>query len=377
MRGRGSLTLLTGVPCTLIAAFAFVRPALAHQVHDPAAQAEALFRAGKEQLAQHQYARACPLLEESYELDPGTGALLALAICLEGQGKLASAAATYEKVAMRAAEEQRTDRVQVARQRGTALQHQISTITIEPPVEASLPGGFSIRRDGVPVDAAQFGAPLPCDGGVHIVEITASGKKPWRTRLWLAPAGDRRTVNIPALEDASGEAPAVAAAPPLQPARPAMLISTTSSSAPVGARERNVQPLTQVSASAERTEPPGGRPRLRLTGIALTAAGAATLGVGTFYGIRAMLKQESSQQGCTGNVCSPPGKADRLAALSAGDRATIAFIAGGALAAAGGALMIIAHHRPAVRLGNQALLRGGFTLSPAGAGLVLEARSLR
>jgi hypothetical protein len=336
-------------------------------------RAEALFVAGKALLEQHEYARACPLLRDSFDLDPATGALLALAICFEGQGKLASAAAAYEKVAARAAEEQRTDRVRVARDRGAALQEQASTIAIVPPAEPSLPGGFSIRRDGVPVDAAQFALPLPCDGGEHVIEISASGKKPWRTRIWVAPAGDRQTVNIPALEDASIEGSATA--PTLQPAAPTML--ATSLNKPAGARPDSAQPLAQISTTAARSEPSRASARLRLSSFALVTASAATLGVGTFYGIRAMQKQKDSQTGCTGNACNPQGKADRLAALSAGNKATIAFIAGGALAATGGALLILGHHLPAVRLGNQATLRGGLAFSPTGAGLVLEGAILR
>jgi len=337
-------------------------------------RAEALFVAGKALLEQHEYARACPLLRDSFDLEPGTGALLALAICLEGQGKLASAAATYEKVALRAAEEQRTDRVRVARDRGAALQQQASTIAIVPPVEPLLSEGFSILRDGVPVGEAQFGVQLPCDGGEHVIEISASGKKPWRTRIWLAPAGDRRTVSIPALDDTSGET--TAAAPTLHAAALTMSAST-SLTAPSRRMAENAQPRTQISTAAERSEPPRPGARLRLSSIALLTVGAATLGVGTFYGIRAMVKQEGSQSGCTGNMCGAQGKADRLAALSAGNKATIAFVAGGALAAAGGALLVLSRHVPEMRIGNQATLHGGVALSPAGAGLVLEGAFLR
>src|SRR6185312_7978700 len=71
--------------------------------------AEALFRNGKELRAKQDYAHACPKLEESFRLDPATGTLLALAICHERQGRIASAWGEYVDVASRSKLEQRPD----------------------------------------------------------------------------------------------------------------------------------------------------------------------------------------------------------------------------------------------------------------------------
>jgi hypothetical protein len=66
------------------------------------AQAEALFRRGKESLAAGDHTRACSLLAESYRLDAATGTLLALALCHERQGKLVAAIDEYKDVVVRA-----------------------------------------------------------------------------------------------------------------------------------------------------------------------------------------------------------------------------------------------------------------------------------
>lgn len=371
MRHRRHPAISSVVASALLVSVAFIRPALAESPA-PVGRAEALFVAGKALLERHEYVRACPLLKDSFDLDPGTGALLALAICFEGQGKLASAAAAYQTVAARAAEEQRADRVEVARNRGDALKEQLSTITIVPPVDGSLPAGFSIRRDGAPVEAAQLAVPLPFDGGEHVIDASATGKKAWSARVWLATAGDRRIVTVPTLEDAVAEAPGQEMASSVHAAPPMLAPTMKSPSTPATAATENPQSLVHVSTADRTTERQPVRARLRLAGIGLMGAGAVALGVGAFYGIRAMNQQEASQRGCTGNVCGPQGKADRLAALSAGNSATAAFVAGGVLAAAGGVLYFVGRHQPSVQLGNLAVLRGALALNPGGAGLILE-----
>src|SRR5690348_1322873 len=65
-------------------------------------RAEQLFRSGKAQMLNGEFAKACPQLAESYALAPATGSLLALALCREGEGKLASASLAYKEVVARA-----------------------------------------------------------------------------------------------------------------------------------------------------------------------------------------------------------------------------------------------------------------------------------
>src|SRR5262245_61286220 len=104
MRGR-SLTqrccpsrrvLALGViASSLISSAAGAQPADGRRV-----EAEALFEHASQLLDKHQYEEACPLFIKVVGLQPGKiGAVLALAECWEGAGKLASALARYQDVA--------------------------------------------------------------------------------------------------------------------------------------------------------------------------------------------------------------------------------------------------------------------------------------
>src|SRR5260221_11014313 len=66
----------------------------AHAQNDPVA-ARTLFDEGRKLLADGKYDAACPKLEESQRLDPGTGTLFNLADCWEQIGRTASAWARF------------------------------------------------------------------------------------------------------------------------------------------------------------------------------------------------------------------------------------------------------------------------------------------
>src|SRR5207244_2156613 len=131
---------------------------------------------GKALMAQGDYARACPKLQESYNQDPATGTLLALGLCQEQRGALASAWTIYSQVASRAHAEGRSDREQAARERVTALTPRLSKLIVQvPPQVAALPG-LIVRRDGQPLAAAAWGSAVPADAGEHVIEVSADGK---------------------------------------------------------------------------------------------------------------------------------------------------------------------------------------------------------
>ena len=77
---------------------------------------------------------ACPKLTESLRLDRATGTLLALAMCHEVDGHLASAWTEYLEVIARAKRDGRPDREEAARQYAHALEARLSMLDIHSPI---------------------------------------------------------------------------------------------------------------------------------------------------------------------------------------------------------------------------------------------------
>jgi hypothetical protein len=265
------------------------------------------------------------MLAESYRLDPATGALLALATCHEQQGKLASAWAEFSDAAARSQREGRADRVAAAKERMQALEPRLSMLTISvSTATASLPG-FELRRDGVALGKAVVGVPVQVDGGDHTVEVVATGKKAWKTRVTVGNENDRKTVSVWSLEDASG----ATALPEAGTARP---------------NEEASSPTTGASPLQHS----GGLTGMQIGGLAVGGAGVVGIVVGSIFGLRAIGKNNDANSGCSGSACTTPEAVQtRLDARSAGNISTVAFVAGGVLAATGVTLFVVGKRKHA------------------------------
>ncbi len=295
------------------------------------AVAEALFRDGKDLLGQKDYARACPKLAESFRRDPATGTLLALAICHERDGKLASAWAEYADAASRSKTEARGDREKAARAKVLELEAAVSRLTVSLADDAASLAGLEVKTNGSRVAIALLGTALPVDGGKYLIEASAPGKKKWSTEIAIEPSGDKRTVRVPLLEDAKAEPAAVAAAPVKAPPPP-----------PV-ATPSETHDSSDAPKAPEEPEPPAphrGLTTFQQAGIATGVAGVAGLGFGTYFAFRAVSKNNDSKSGCVGDLCAPAAKQSRLDARTEGNFATVGFVGGGALAAAGLAMLV-------------------------------------
>lgn len=296
---------------------------------DDLAAAEALFDAGKKLEAAGNYAEACAKFEASQRLDAGLGTMLYLADCYEKIGRAASAWAKFREAAALAKAAGQADRERTARTRATALEGKLFKLTLA--VEEPDRGGLEIRRGGTIVKKEVFGVPVPIDPGKYAITVTAPGTKSWSISIEIPTAAGDRTVKIPPLEP---DTPATQTAAPSASAAPtsaAPTVSTTPSATPSAE-----PPVVKDKASDGSTQ--------RIVGIGMGGLGAVGVGVGVALSIVAINKNKEAASLCNdGTRCkSQSGETASSTARSEADGATIAFIAGGALLAAGATVFLTA-----------------------------------
>jgi hypothetical protein len=297
--------------------------------------ADDLFRRGKERLALNDYAAGCPLLAESYRLDPATGSLLALALCHERQGKLASALREYDEVVARSRSEGRSDRVQAAEAQIAALKSRLSTLTLLSEQPAS---ELAIHVNDTPVAPEQVGHPLPVDGGLVLVEVEAEGRLPWQKHFTIAESGQTLSLTIPTL------VPRVVAPPPT-PTRHVPVVRPSPKPAP---RSFN---------GAE------------IAGITLMSAGGVSAILAAGFTVQAVRKNNQSETDCIDDLCTPEGRETRLDARRAGDIATISVITATTLGATGLISYLVGRSRGNdVRRARSASVRASGWIAAQGAG---------
>ncbi len=267
------------------------------------AAAQVLFEAGRQLFDAKDYRAACRKFEESMRLHQATGTQLNLARCYEKEGRFASAWINWVEAKERAALAGQTDRVEIAEKRAAALESRVSFITIRvsEPVD-----GLEVRRDGTSIGSAQWDTKLPVDGGTHVVEVSAPGRKRWRKQVKVKREGAHVVVRVPALEPAS--------APPQPTAEPR----------PAPA------PLPSPGPTDEPPEDEGVDAKL-VSGIVLTVLGAGGLGVGIGFGVAAMSKNDESLTHCptSPGQCTADGVALRQDAFTFAHVSTAGFAVGG------------------------------------------------
>lgn len=287
------------------------------------ALAQTLFEEGTAAMRDGRYDEACPKLAESQHLDPGGGTLINLAVCLEKQGRHASAYLAYQEALAVAERDGNRQREIVARERIAAVTPLLSRVTVRASKDALATRGLEVRLDGAVVRPGGWGAAAPVDPGEHVISASAPGKRDW-SRAVRVDAPGTQTIEVPALED-------LPRAAPLQDAR--------------------------VDATPARPGPQ------RAIGFGLlVGAGVATV-VGGVAGIVALSRHADSTRVCSGGVCtSPDGIAAERDADALAWGANVAF--GIALASAGvGTLLVLTAPRASahVAIGPRSIvLRGTF-----------------
>lgn len=313
MRHRGIESSKRAISLLAAAALALICGAAGAQApSEKAAAAEALFQEARSLSAKKDYAAACPKFKASFELDPGYGVLFNLAECYANQGKTASAWVAYTDAANMAKTAGQKDRVEKAEKRAAEIAPKLEKLVVQ---VSDPPAGMTVRRDGVALDAATWGAALPVDPGKHTVIAEAPDKKPWSGEVETKGPGSTVTVSVPVLE--------AAPAPSGTGAGPVASGAATGGTAPVVVDE--------------------GRATRRTIGLVVGGAGVAAVVVGAVMGGLASSKWNDAKD----NHCRTDTFCDDAGVALVGDAKTFAtvstamFIGGGVLAAGGATLFVL------------------------------------
>lgn len=213
---------------------------------------------------------ACPKFAASHRLDPASGTLLNLGVCYERAGKTASAWATFKEAVPLARRDNRPDRVAFAEEHIKALEPKLSHLTVTVPFEVRVEG-LVVRINNVELGRAVWGTPVPTDPGRIIAEVEAPGYRRWAEEIDLRPDGDDKELVIPRLRRAASD----------EPADPEVPAPST-----VSEKDAGVQGTSQAT-----------------WGYVVGGAGVALVGVGSFFGARALSSWSDRNDHCTSEGC--------------------------------------------------------------------------
>ena len=169
------------------------------------AQAETLFRQGKDLMARGQIAEACAAFDASQKLDPTIATLLNQAACREKNEQLATAwglfleAERQTRTAIDAATQQLH---QVAATKAVKLEPRLSTLTVTVPDPNRVPG-LQVLRSGEPIEPGAWNRALPVDGGTYQITARAPGNAEWSSTVTVGNEHDVKTIEIPRLKAAA------------------------------------------------------------------------------------------------------------------------------------------------------------------------------
>ena len=305
----------------LLSALSAARIAEAQVSAEEKATAEAVFEEGMRLIKQGNFADACPKFEMSQRVEPAVGTMLYLAECYEKTNRTASSWAMFREAASLAETSGQTERMKTAQARAARLEPRLSWLTIEVAKDALVPG-LQVRRNSVLVSTELSGTPTPVDPGEVLVDASAPGRLPFSTKVKVA-AKARVAVTIPALSPAPEAAPAAVPPPVAREASAATVPADSVSPAPAP---------TPVStpASAERAS---------LVPWIVGGAGVVALGVGSYFGLRAISNADQARETCPNGLCNDAqGEAAANDAHTQATISNVCFVLGAAAVATGAVL---------------------------------------
>jgi hypothetical protein len=263
------------------------------------------------------WGEAAQLLREVLAIRSSAKVRYTLGQAEEQVGRLAAA---YDAYAQALADGEAAGEGDVAAASGDAMHALAPRVPIvRVVITGAASAGATATIDG---RAALPGEPVRVDPGTHHIAVQAPGTRPAASTIEVS---ERQRLDVTLRLEPEGMP--LVSAPPTTPT--------------VLAASDAVPGAGPAPASRSGT--------WRTVGLVAGGAGVVALGVGTYFGVDAISKNDASNRaGCIGNVC-PAGSAynTRETARSAATVSTALLVAGGLLAAGGATLWLFAPRREA------------------------------
>lgn len=316
---------VAAVATAVVAASTLAPPARA-QGDDPRALAEALFRSGRELMAAADLARACPKFAESNRIDPKPGTLMNLALCHERAGRTASAWAEYVQAAEMARRADQEERERVANERAHSLEAALAHLVID---SAAPPGAF-VTLDDHAIGPGVFGTAIPVDPGDHVVRATADGKQPFVQTVTVPATAENVTVHIPVL-------PTAWVAPPV----------------PRPDESQVLRPIPSDNGTGSE----------RAWGYTSGGAGLVLIGIGSYFGVRALSEKHTANENCSATLCDSAGL-DAIHTMKTAEAVSTISIAAGIAGVGVGLYLVLVPPHGAVHHSGSAAGSGALRVGP-------------
>jgi hypothetical protein len=294
--------------------------------HAQSAEAEVLFREGRNLIKQGKLAQGCEKLDASNRIEASVGTLLNLGDCREKLGETASAWAAFRKAESLAKRSNDAKRQSEASRRATGLEAKLSNLVIE---VRQPPPGLVIKRDNEVIDSGGWNTALPVDPDSYTIIAEAPGHKPWRLEVNVQPGQRRRVVVVPPLAKLPDDVKPDATQPTYQPVPEPVVIPT-----PGPATTNTTVNIRQYRSRTWSTT--------RGVAVAIGVAGTAALITGAYFGSRASDLQDRSDAICPTTLCDDAsGLRLNDEAQQAANRTNIALAVGGAAIVTAGVMWFL------------------------------------
>ncbi len=251
---------------------------------------------------------AVPHFARSVQLQSTARALLNLSDCEQKLGEVVAAQGHAAQGREMARQQNDAELVGVADEQLAGIEKRLPRLTIR--LSAQTPTGTRVLRDGVAVDPASFGSPVPVNPGAHIVTVSARGRSDRRFDVTVDEGGRGELTVEPG--------PKLGLEPPAKAADEATPTETDRVSSP---------------STASLNKP------LALVALGVGVAGLAT---GIVAGLVGGSKHDTLTSECPQNLCPPSAHGDLDAFHTLRTVSTVGYVVGALGAAAGAVLWLTA-----------------------------------